>query len=405
MNSNETTSYDVGGVRLPRPFKIRRLGHTGLTVSSFDESLDFYTRVLGFRVSDQFDITQDPRFADALRGVPDGRSALLAYGSDHHALVLVSKPLEFLLSTGVPGTTVNQITWQVSTLAEVVNGGKFAAEHGAELVRGGRELPGSNWSVYFKAPDGHVNELYYGIEQIGWNRKSKPAAMYGLGIDGDMPLPQRPESLEVADAAARGIDIDSGHQAPPPGSAAYDVGGVLLERPFKVTRLGPLRFFVPDVDEVTAYYRDLLGLTVTETITYDGMRCTFLRAGSEHHSLALYPLPLRERLGLSAHTQSMSVGLQVGSYAQLRDALRHIGDQGGKVIDFPAELHPGIDYTVNVLDPEGHCVQLYYYMEQVGWDGRPRPAHLRRPASQDWPESIDPQSDTYADSAFQGPLD
>jgi catechol 2,3-dioxygenase-like lactoylglutathione lyase family enzyme len=405
MKSSQTTSYDVGGIRLSRPFKIRRLGHTGLTVSSFDESFDFYTRMLGFRVSDQFDVTKDPRFSEVLRDVSDGRSALLTYGSDHHALVLVSKPLDFLLSTGVPGTTVNQITWQVNTLREVVDGGKFATEHGAEFVRGGRELPGSNWSVYFKSPDGHVNELYYGIEQIGWNRKSKPAAMYGLGIEGDIALPQRPESLEIADAAASGIDIDSGHQAQSPVSASYDVGGVLLERPFKITRLGPLRFFVPDVDEATAYYRDLLGLSVTEEVTYDGMRCTFLRAGSEHHSIALYPLELRERLGFSGHTQSMSVGFQVGSYTQLRDALHFLGDQGSKIIDFPAELHPGIDYTVNVLDPEGHCVQLYYYMEQIGWDGRPRPAGLRVQAGQGWPDSVDAHSDTYADSAFQGPLD
>jgi catechol 2,3-dioxygenase-like lactoylglutathione lyase family enzyme len=374
-------------------------------VSSFDENYDFYTRLLGFRVSDQFDITQDPRFAEELAGIEDGRSALLTYGSDHHALVLVSKPLEFLLATGVPGTTVNQITWQVNSLKEVVDGGEFATEHGAEFVRGGRELPGSNWSVYFRAPDGHVNELYYGIEQIGWNRKSKPSAMYGLGNDGNVPLPQRPESLEVADAVASGIDIDSGHQAAPPQSATYEVGGVLLERPFKVTRLGPLRFFVPDVDEATAYYRDLLGLTVTEEVAYDGLRCMFLRAGSEHHSIALYPLELRERLGFSSHTQCMSLGLQVGSYAQLRDALHFLRDAGCKIVDFPAELHPGIDCTVNVLDPDGHCVQLYYYMEQIGWDGQPRPAHLRPKASQDWPESVAPQSDTYADSAFQGPLD
>jgi hypothetical protein len=60
---------------------------------------------------------------------------------------------------------------------------------------------------------------------------------------------------------------------------------------------------------------------------------------------------------------------------------------------------------VNVLDPEGHCVQLYYYMEQIGWDGLPRPAHLRRKPNPNWPESIEPHSDTFADSAFQGPLD
>jgi catechol 2,3-dioxygenase-like lactoylglutathione lyase family enzyme len=406
MNSDPTlNSYDVGGVRLPRPFKIRRLGHTGFVVSSYDKTLDFYTRILGFHVSDKFDLNAMPRFADIAEGIEDGRSALLTYGSDHHALVLANKSLEFLLATGVPGTTVNQITWQVNTLSEVVEGGKYVSEHGAEIVRGGRELPGSNWSVYFKAPDGHFNELYYGIEQIGWNRKSKPEAMHDLGFDGEIALPQRSERLEVADAEARGIDIYSGYQPAAPQSPTYTVGGVLLERPFKVVRLGPMRFFVPDVDEMVAFYRDVLGLTVTEEVVFDGMRCAFLRSGSEHHSIGLYPLALRDKLGFSSHSQCMSLGLQVGSYTQLRDSLRFLSEQGCKIVDFPAELHPGIDYTVNVLDPEGHCVQLYYYMEQIGWDGLPRPAHLRRAPNPDWPEAIEPQSDTFADSAFQGPLD
>jgi catechol 2,3-dioxygenase-like lactoylglutathione lyase family enzyme len=403
MNS-KVTSYDVGGVRLPQPFKIRRLGHTGFTVSSFDETFDFYTRVLGFQVSDKFDIKDDPRFSDLLAGVKDARSALLTYGADHHALVLASKDLEFLLATGVEGATINQITWQVNTLAEVVNGGKFVQERGAEFVRGGRELPGSNWSVYFTAPDGHVNELYYGIEQIGWSRKSKPHTMYYLGIDGEIPLPQVPEAVEVSEAVTRGIDIDAGYQHPAPRSRAFDVGGVLLERPFKIVRLGPLRFFVPDVEQAVAFYRDVLGLTLTEEIDFDGQRCAFLRSGSEHHSLALYPLALRETLGFSDHSLCMSLGLQVGSYRQLREAWSFLVDQGCKVVDFPHELHPGIDYTLNVLDPEGHCIQLYYYMEQIGWDGQPRPAHLRTTPSPDWPLTIEPNSDTYTDSPFQGPL-
>ena len=397
-------SYDVGGVRYAQPFKIRRLGHIGFYVASYEKALDFYSRLLGLRVSDSFDIKTIPRFYEFVKDIEDTRSAFLTYGSDHHALVLASKSLEFLLETGVPGTTLNQITWQVSTLSEVTEGWNFIAEQGTEIVRGGRELPGSNWSVYFKAPDGHVNELYYGIEQIGWNKKSKPSTMYDLGLDGVIPLPQRSEALEVLDAEARGIHVDSGQRAPASQSPSYSVGGVLLDQPFKIVRLGPLRLFVPDVEELSAYYRDVLGLTVTEEVVFDGMRCVFLRAGSEHHSIALYPLALREKLGFSDHTQTMSVGFQVGSYAQLRDALHFLTDQGCKIVDFPAELHPGIDYTVNVLDPEGHCIQLYYYMEQIGWDGLPRPAHLRRAPKPDWPESIEPQSDTFADSPFPGGL-
>ena len=70
----------------------------------------------------------------------------------------------------------------------------------------------------------------------------------------------------------------------------------------------------------------------------------------------------------------------------------------------PPELYPGIDYAAHVLDPDGHCLQLYYYMEQVGWDGKPRPQELRRLVREDWPETLEPLSDTYADQTFQGPL-
>jgi catechol 2,3-dioxygenase-like lactoylglutathione lyase family enzyme len=397
-------SYDVGGVRLPRPFKIRRLGHTGFNVSSFDKAIEFYTRILGFRVTDSIDVKTMPGLPEGVQAIEDGRGTFLTYGSDHHAFVLLHKSVDDVLGRSIPGITLNQITWQVNTLSEVVEGGKFLTGQGTEIDRIGRDMPGSNWHVYFRGPDGTSNEIYYGIEQIGWNRKSKPQEMR-VAFSGMIVLPQRPESLEIADAGAHGVNIDSGHQIPAPLSPTYPVGGVLLERPFKVVRLGPLRLFVPSVDETAAFYRDVLGLTLTEEVVFDGMRCFFLRSGSEHHSLALYPLALRERLGFSRHSQCMSLGLQVGSYSQLRDALRFFGRQGCKIVDFPAELHPGIDCTVNVLDPEGHCIQLYYYMEQIGWDGLPRPAHLRRASNANWPESIEPHSDTFADSAFQGPVD
>ena len=83
-----------------------------------------------------------------------------------------------------------------------------------------------------------------------------------------------------------------------------------------------------------------------------------------------------------------------------------------RFLDLPAELHPGIDYAAYCLDPEGNGILLYYYMEQLGWDGRPRPAELRRALGpeasthrvEDWPEALEPLSDTYIDQVFQGPI-
>jgi hypothetical protein len=129
-----------------------------------------------------------------------------------------------------------------------------------------------------------------------------------------------------------------------------------------------------------------------------------MRHGNEHHSLKLLPRSMRDELGLSSHTSCVSMGMQVGSYRQLKDAVHWLRQRGLGLVDLPAELSPGIDYCVHVLDPEGHCIQLFYYMEQVGWNGEVRPAHRRRKPLDPWPESLSAMEDTYTDQVFQGPL-
>jgi catechol 2,3-dioxygenase-like lactoylglutathione lyase family enzyme len=246
-------------------------------------------------------------------------------------------------------------------------------------------------------------ELYYGIEQIGWDGRSKPYAMYYRRFEEAPKLPQMSEAMEVADARQKGIEIESGYQYHEP-AGAYDVGGVLLPRPFKVTRIGPVGLFVKDVRRSEEFYVSLLGFVKTEEVNFKGRRCVFLRNGTEHHSLALFAKDLRQELGLSAHTSCMTFGTEVGSYEQLRNAVTFLREKGMKFINIPADLYPGIDYAAHVLDPDGHCIQLYYYMEQVGWDGKPRPRSERRTVPDEWPETLEPLSDTYVDQTFQGPL-
>ena len=82
--------YDVGGVMLPRPFKIRRLGHFGFNVFKLAEGIEFYTNLLGFRLSDTLDFSRAPWFPkDADLGDP--RGYFMRYGTDHHAFVLFNK--------------------------------------------------------------------------------------------------------------------------------------------------------------------------------------------------------------------------------------------------------------------------------------------------------------------------
>ena len=52
MATTATGKYDVGGILLDRPFKVRRLGHFGLNLVNMDACAYFYRDLLGFRVSD-----------------------------------------------------------------------------------------------------------------------------------------------------------------------------------------------------------------------------------------------------------------------------------------------------------------------------------------------------------------
>ncbi len=401
-----TEEFNVGGVRLPRPFRIRRLGHFGVNVQDPEASRAFYERLLGFRISDPIDFgSRLPADQQGKHG--PGVGYFTRHGTDHHSFVFFPRRVLNALNPhykNFPELTTNQITWQVSSLREVISGLDWFTRRGKHVHRTGRDTPGSNWHFYPDDPDGHINELYYGIEQIGWDGYSKPGGMHTFRYTAPPDLPHRSEYAEVQAGIEKGVDPRTGHHQAEALEEKYDVGGVLLGRPFKIVKVGPVRLFVKDVAKSLAFYRDELGLAVTEEVTWRGHRCVFLRANTEHHSLALYPIALRAELGLSAHTTLMSFGLQVGDYQQLRDSVSFLKSSGVTIKHLPPELFPGIDYCAFALDPDGHAMQLYYYMEQVGWDGRPRSAAQRpRIDNQNWPDTVVAASDTYSGETFLGP--
>jgi catechol 2,3-dioxygenase-like lactoylglutathione lyase family enzyme len=400
----QTQKYDVGGVMLDRPFKIRRLGHFGFQIDKLEEGLHFYSDLLGFRKS------------DVLSGPEGPHAYFLRHGSDHHSL-LIERPHQGPrpkhhsarpdgTGAGYDDVTINQITWQVGGLRELMNGVAWLEAQGVTMRNLGRGMPGFNYHAYFFDPEGHVDELYYGMEQIGWTGESRPTSLYrhDRHFRYAPDLPQIPDGQEVLDAREQGASLDGGvYQVE--GTGPYEVEGVMLARPFRVVRLGPIRLFVADFATSERFYRQTLGFELTEEITWEGQRCVFLRNNTEHHSLALYPVALRERLGLRPDSSCLSLGLQIATYRQLREAIQYLKENGCTVRELPPELFPGVGKSALVFDPDGNAVQLYSSMEQIGWDGRPRPDHLRPSvAVGEWPETVPGQTDSYAGEVFLGPL-
>jgi catechol 2,3-dioxygenase-like lactoylglutathione lyase family enzyme len=393
-----SSKYNVGGVMLDRPFKIRRLGHFGFNGVNMEECWRFYVDLLGFKVSQP----------------TDGGGFFGRHNGDHHSFVVFNRQIidERLRSTGSgphmrPENDINQITWQVQSLNEVWQGTKYFKDLELEVRTEGRAPTGvgSNYHLYVWDPDDQINELFWGMEQIGWDGKTKPREMGRREPVATME-PHISEYAEVQDDIAKGIDPFSGYRYIEPLPEKYNVDDFLLARPFKVVRVGPVNLFVDDLDANVEYYRDVLGLSVTEEVEWQGDKCTFLRCDMEHHSLGLFPKSWRERLGLSPATSNMSFGVQVANYRQLKDAVSFLREHGVRVETgiIPPQLYPGIDYAAFAFDPDGHCIMLYYSMEQLGWSGQPRPKHLRRQVDpNNWPETLEPMSDTFSGEIPLGP--
>lgn len=142
------------------PFKIQRLGHVVLMVSDLERSLSFYTRVLGFKVSDVYPEELQP-----------GGFAFLRCNTDHHSIALVgagageSKNLE-----------LHHVAFEVGTLEEVFRVRDRLREQNVTITFEGRRRAGCQISVEFLDPDKHSVEIYWGLDQVGSDGYVRPSS-------------------------------------------------------------------------------------------------------------------------------------------------------------------------------------------------------------------------------------
>ena len=86
------------------PIRISKIGHVGLYCRDLPKMVDFYTRILGFKLSD----------------VNERGMNFLRFGDDHHSIVLAAMSEEEK-KTGTGGTLRQQIAMEVDSRAALKN--------------------------------------------------------------------------------------------------------------------------------------------------------------------------------------------------------------------------------------------------------------------------------------------
>ena len=138
-------------------------------------------------------------------------------------------------------------------------------------------------------------------------------------------------------------------------------------------RIGHVHLRVADLERATAFYRDVLGFTVTGYGPDVGLPgAAFLATGDYHHHIALNtwtseggdPPP-------AGHTGLHHFALLYSDHRELARAVRRILDHGHPVDG--AEDH-GATVSVYLRDPDGNGIELYYDRPREEWfdpEGRP----------------------------------
>ena len=140
----------------------RRLGHILLFTGALDRQVDFYTRVLGLKLSDRC----------------DGIIAFLRCSTDHHNLAL--------LKSDGPG--FHHGSFEVGSIDEIALGAQRMLDSGQPPGWGlGRHVIGSNFFYYTRDPWGSWAEYFHDLDHIpeacAWQPRDFPPedALYRWG--------------------------------------------------------------------------------------------------------------------------------------------------------------------------------------------------------------------------------
>jgi len=139
---------------------------------------------------------------------------------------------------------------------------------------------------------------------------------------------------------------------------------------FNIGKIGHVVLNVRDVERSARFYAELLGFEVSdvypEEMVPGGM--VFLRCNPDHHGIALVG-SMREA---ATNSDLNHIAFEVATLDEVVRARDHLL-RHGVAIDFAGRRRAGCQIAVEFRDPDGHRLEIYWGIDQIGSEGRVRP--------------------------------
>lgn len=147
--------------------------------------------------------------------------------------------------------------------------------------------------------------------------------------------------------------------------------------PIKVNKLGHFVYEVTDIERTVKFWREVMGFSETDRNKH-GM--VFFRCGADHHAIGLRPMapgkqPHRDMRG---SLQMEHLAFEVDNVEVLKQAKAYFQKNNIPIV-FEGRKGAGCNISINFLDPDGYEFEIYCEMDQIGPEGRLRPATQFRP--------------------------
>jgi len=147
--------------------------------------------------------------------------------------------------------------------------------------------------------------------------------------------------------------------------------------PINIKKLGHVVYSVSNLERSMKFWTEVMGFKYSDT-NEGGM--VFFRNGTDHHTIALMQakdnneLPQKGQLGFD------HMAFEVGTVSELFK-IREFFKSKGVTIFYEGRRGPGGNPGLEFYDPDGYKIEIYSSMDQVGTDGKSRPANEWRRAT------------------------
>jgi catechol 2,3-dioxygenase-like lactoylglutathione lyase family enzyme len=147
--------------------------------------------------------------------------------------------------------------------------------------------------------------------------------------------------------------------------------------PIKIKKIGHVVLSVSDVERSTKFWTEIMGFNFSDK-NETGM--VFFRNATDHHTVALVQATEKNKLPERGQVGFDHMALEVATVSELFK-IREFLKSKGVTIFYEGRRGPGGNPGVEFYDPDGFKIEIYASMDQVGTDGKSRPANEWRRAT------------------------